>query len=98
MKFPLKSSEWFQIQYYVYASLNKYFSLIIPISALYISLSLSLILCLNHSRYFTAQVLDIFMLLVTMVVAQLVQWSFPTPDISGSNPVIGNLFTINCIK
>ena len=33
-----------------------------------------------------------------MVVAQLVEWSLPTPEIRASNPVIVNFFTINCIK
>ena len=33
-----------------------------------------------------------------MFVAQLVEHLLPTPEICVSNPVIGNLFTINCIK
>ena len=38
-----------------------------------------------------------------MVVAQLVEWSIPVPEVRGSNPVIGKiyieqLFTINCIE
>ena len=37
-----------------------------------------------------------------VVVAQLVEWLLPTPDVSGSNPVIGKnlfgIFTVNCIE
>ena len=37
-----------------------------------------------------------------VVVAQLVEWSLPTPEVCGLNPVIGqiyieNLFTVNCV-
>ena len=31
-------------------------------------------------------------------VAHLVEWSLPTPEIRGSNTVIGNFFTVNCIE
>ena len=38
-----------------------------------------------------------------MVVAQLIERSIPTPEVRGSNPVIGkicieHLFTVNCIE
>ena len=33
-----------------------------------------------------------------VVVAQLVERSLPTQEILGSNPIIGNSFTIKCIK
>ena len=36
-----------------------------------------------------------------VVVAQLVEWPLPTPEVLGSNPVIGKyieqLFTVNCV-
>ena len=39
-----------------------------------------------------------------VVVAQLVEWLLPIPEVRGSNPVIGNfyiyiehLFTVNCV-
>ena len=39
-----------------------------------------------------------------MVLAQLVEWSLPIPEVRGSNPVIGkkylyieHLFTVNCV-
>ena len=31
-----------------------------------------------------------------VVVAQLVEWSLPTPEICGSNPVIGKILSTNC--
>ena len=31
-----------------------------------------------------------------MVVGQLVEWSLPTPEISGSNPVIVKILSTNC--
>ena len=38
-----------------------------------------------------------------MVVAQLVEWSLPIPEVSGSNPVIGKIYidhlcTVSCIE
>ena len=37
-----------------------------------------------------------------VVVAQLVEWLLPIPEVHGSNPVIGkifqHLFTVNCIE
>ena len=33
-----------------------------------------------------------------VAVAQAVEWSHPTLEIRGSNPVLGNFLTINCIK
>ena len=30
-----------------------------------------------------------------VVVAQMIEQSFPTPEISGSNPVIGNVFLLS---
>ena len=34
-----------------------------------------------------------------MVVAQFVEWVLLTPEIRGSNPVVGKfLFTLNCIE
>ena len=41
---------------------------------------------------------------MAVVVAQLVEWSLPIPEVRGSNPVIGktfyieHLFTVNCVK
>ena len=31
------------------------------------------------------------------VVAQLVEWSLPTPEIHGTNPVIGNYFLLSTV-
>ena len=31
-----------------------------------------------------------------MVVAQLVEWSLPTPVIGGSNPDVGDILSTNC--
>ena len=31
-----------------------------------------------------------------VVVAQLVEWSLPTPEISGSNPAFGEILSTNC--
>ena len=32
-----------------------------------------------------------------MVVAQLVEWLLPTPEVLSSNPVICTLYAVNCI-
>ena len=40
--------------------------------------------------------------IVLVVVAQLVEWLVPIPEVRGSNPIIGKIlywtFTVNCIE
>ena len=38
------------------------------------------------------------MLFRETVVAQLVERLLPTPEILGSNPILGNLFSMNCLE
>ena len=55
-------------------------------------------LVFGHHTYVQQQdFLQFFNKILSVVVAQLVEQWFPTPEIRGSNPVIDNFITIDCM-